>query len=128
MMKKLIRCSNGFWAGDFVIMNENCSFSIGDYITAILIKEPYDSDETVTDYRKENCPVINYHFLITESCDAIEHEVIFQLAVCKLTSFLNTHLKIGVPNILKMVLYRHGPFSWFSFMVNSESLYPEVNV
>ena len=69
---RLYLCSHGFFHGEFVVVNRQRAFSIGDYIEVILRNEPCAIGETIQDLYGKERAVMALPLTVVSCCCATE--------------------------------------------------------
>jgi len=112
-MNNLKLCQQGFFAGEFVITNEQCSFSIGDYIELYLKEAPYVTGETFLDLNGKKIHIIAFHLVITQYCYDTEIEVIMKKPVGISLRHWAECLEVGKISVVIPFKYEFSKYIWY---------------
>jgi len=104
---------NGLFAGEFVITNQQRSFSIGDYIEVVLREQPYTTEGTVKDLYDVEKPIIVFPLTVVESCLNIGIDVVLRRPVGPISQLLFDCLVVGKMSIITTFKMQHCRCTWY---------------
>ena len=121
-MNKLRLLHKGYWAGDFVVTTEDCSFSIGDYIEVILTEKAHIIDEVIKGFRGEDLHIAAFPLTITECCHSDEIKVILQSVMGVACRHWYTCLEVGQKSMVVSNKYETNFHTWYMPKIDGRAL------
>ncbi len=105
----------GFFAGDFVITDEECSFSIGNYVEVLLRGELYDTGETFLSLRHGEVSIMAFPLILIGN----GINVIWRLPVGRILQHCLDCLTDGV-NTVMPVKHEYKNWTWYTPKINGK--------
>lgn len=78
---RLFLHQKGLFRGEFVVIDQRCSFSIGDYIEVVLKDKPFLTGETVTGLYGEAKRIVGFPLTVVSCCCIAEIDVTLSIAM-----------------------------------------------
>jgi hypothetical protein len=109
--------SRGYFAGEFVVTNDDCAYSIGDHIEVVLKDHAYPTGETFDVPRlgggEKIVHIAAFPLTVTLSAHVGPIEVLLKMAVGRAFSHWLDCLEIGVPSVVIPNKCEHRKHIWY---------------
>jgi hypothetical protein len=113
-MNKLRICQRGWFASEFIVTDDNQSYSIGDYIEAVLVEPPYTTGELFTiPTGYAQVPIVAMRLTVTESCQAEPIEVVMERPPGRGLSHWMRCMEVGKISTIVPVRFTHCGHVWY---------------
>ena len=119
-MSNLLRLcgQRGLFRGEFVVTNNQCSFSIGDYIEVLLKDQPFNTGKTARCRRVDDTirelPIIAFPLRVIECYHVDEIDVVLH-SVASTRTFRHWMdcLDVGKISVVMPFQYQHRELIWY---------------